>query len=148
MLPVQHPGLTRALTTLSQLQLSDSVVRLRVGLVDGTVLDGVLHSASADHVSIVLPRAQARYIAARDIRSVHRARRRPLRKLGLLALGIILATAAVVAMYEVPFLREHLPQAVGIFVLLAAAGATQVIARTGLGGWLTSWESLFDTRPG
>lgn len=145
---IQHYALTNTLAALEDLSRGDSVTRLRVGLKDGTVLDGTLESASLTHLALVLPNAQARLVPASEIRSVHSARRRPLRKLAVLGLGIILGTAGVGVLYQVPLLRPHFASVVGVFLLLGAAGAMQVVRRTVLGEWMTSWETLYDSERG
>lgn len=144
MLPVLHPGLTHALSSLGRLDQGAAPVRLRVGLWDGSVVEGTLLSASENHLSVVLPGAQARLVRVDEIRSVYRARRRRLRWLAVVAGGILAATAVIVGMSEVPLLRADMARAVGIFLLLGAALAMQVVAKTGLGAWLTAWETVFE----
>ncbi len=145
MLPVQHLGLTNALAVLAPLQQQDTEVRLRVELADGSVLDGTLLSASADHLALRLPQAQARHIPVVEIRSVHQAVRRPVRELALLTVPILGATAAIVGIAQVPLLRAHLPRAVSILVLFGVALASLVVAKTGLRDWITGWKTLFDS---
>jgi hypothetical protein len=75
---------------------------------------------------------------------MHVARRRPFREFLLVVLGMVGATAAVMGMAQVPFLRGHLPAAVGVLVIGGAALAAKLVRRTGLGDWLTRWEALAD----
>jgi hypothetical protein len=88
--------------------------------------------------------ARAQHIPAGAIRSMHVARRRPFRELLLVALGIAVATAAAVGMAQVPFLRAHLATAIGALVICGAALTVKLVRRTGLGDWLTRWETLAD----
>jgi hypothetical protein len=144
MLPVLRRSLTHALSSLGGLDQGAATVRLRVGLWDGSVVEGTLLSASEKQLSVLLPGAQARLVRVDEIRSVYRARRRPLRWLAVVAGGILTATAVIVGMSEVPLLRAHMPRAVGVFLILGAALAMQVVARTDLGAWLTAWEAMFE----
>jgi len=148
MLPVSHRGLTHALSGLGRLEQGDNTVRLRVELWNGSVVDGILLSASESHLSVVLPEAQARFVRVDEIRSVHRARRRRLRWLAVVAGAILAATTIIVGLSEVPLLRAHMPTAVGILVLLGAALAMQLVTKTGMGAWLTAWETLFEAPDG
>ncbi|MEO8636170.1 MAG: hypothetical protein ABI587_12925 [Gemmatimonadales bacterium] len=80
-----------------------------------------------------------------EIRSVHQAVRRPVRELALLTVAILGATAAVVAMAQVPLLRAHMPRAVSILIVFGAALASLVVAKTGLRDWMSGWKTLFDS---
>ena len=144
MAPVRHVSLTHALAGLQNLRRADTPVQLRVGLQDGTVLDGTLQAASPTYVTLVLANAQAHHIPAANIRSVHRAHRRPLRMLAVLGLGVVLGTAGVGLLHQIPLLRSHFTTVVGAFLLLGAASAMQLVQHTRLGQWLRSWETLFD----
>jgi hypothetical protein len=148
MLPDRHSALTRALTALDHLQKADEEVRLRVGLPDGSVVDGFLLSAAADHLSLRLPSAKAQYIPADQIHSVHLARRRSFRELAPVSVIILGTTAAIAALYRVPGLHPHLPRIVGGLVILEFALLVLLMKRTALGSWLTSWKTLFDVRTG
>ncbi len=148
MLPVRHSGLAPALIALNAAHTGDQPVRLRVGLRDGSVVDGFLDSASAEHLSLRLPSAQARYVAVDQIRSVHLAVSRPLR--GLLPVAVIVAgtTGTLIPLWQVASLRPHLPMIVAGLVLLEFAGLALLMRRTALGGWLTAWKTLFDDQAG
>jgi len=146
MLPVRRAALSHALTVVAQLEAREQAVRLRVGLQDGTVLDGDLISASTDHLSLRLPVAQARYVPADQICSVHLAHRRPFRELAVVAVGIVAATATLVASASVPLLRAHVTQGAEVVITLGIGILGVLMARTGLRNWLTSWQTLVDVR--
>jgi hypothetical protein len=148
MLPARHSALAHALTALDQLQQADEEIRLRVGLPDGSVVDGFLLSASADHLSLRLPSAKAQYIPADQIHSVHMAKRRSVRELAPVSVIILGTVAAIAALDRVPALHPHLPRMVGGLVLLEFAFLVFLMRRTALGSWLTSWKTLFDVRAG
>jgi len=148
MLPARRSALSSALGALDESRGRGAKVRLRVGLLDGTVVDGILVSASADHLSLLLPSAQARYIPADQVRSVHQATRRPLRELAPVSLIILGTTAAVIPLARSDLLRSHLPTIVGSLVLLEFAFLVFLMKRTALGSWLTAWKTLFDGRGG
>lgn len=148
MLPARRSALSNALTALDQSRGRGAEVRLRVGLLDGIVVDGFLLSASADHLSLRLPSAQARYIPADQIRSVHLATRRALRELAPVSLIILGTTGALIPLARSDLLRSHLPTVVGSLVLLEFAFLVFLMKRTALGSWLTAWKTLFDDRVG
>ena len=148
MLPARRSALSNALTSLDQPRERGGEIRLRIGLLDGTVVDGFLISASADHLSLRLTSAQARYIPADQIRSLHMATRRPLRELAPVSLIILATTGAVIPLARSELLRSHLPTVVGSLVLLEFAFLVFLMRRTALGNWLTAWKTLFDDRVG
>lgn len=144
MLPVRHTALPQALIALRDAPPTDRDVRLRVGLRDGEVVDGVLESASAEHLSLRLASAQARYVPADQIRSVHLAVERPLRGLLPVAVIVLGTTAALIPIWQVEWLRSRLPEIVAGLVLLEVAGLALLQRHTALGGWLTAWRTLYE----
>ena len=148
MLPARRSALSHALTAVAQLQERDTEVRLRIGLQDGSVVDGFLISASAEHLSLRLTSAKARYIPADQIHSVHMATRRPFRELVPVSGVILGATAALVGFARIPVLLPYLPRLAGGLAILGFAGVALLMKRTALGSWLTAWKTLFDaSRP-
>ncbi len=119
---------------------------MRVGLPDGSVIDGFLLSAASDHLSIRLPDARARYIPVDQICSVHLARRRPFRELVPVSGIIIGATTVLVGIGMLPALRPYLMRIAGVLAVLGFALVVHLVRRTALGDWLTSWKTLFDVR--
>jgi hypothetical protein len=144
MLPTRHSALTHALSDIAQLTRSDAEVRLRVGLLDGRVIDGFLVSATPEHVSLRLPSAQAQAIAVDQIRSLHLATRRPVRELLTVFALILGVTAMLVAVAQFPMLRPYLPRIAGGLAILGFALIMILKRRTALGTWLTSWRTLFE----
>lgn len=121
-------------------------MRLRVGLRDGAVVEGTLHSASSSHLSLVLDNARAQLIPASDISSLHIGVRRSGREFLLVTILILGATTVVVAAYFIEWLRPYIPRLAGVLALLGLALIAVLKRRTGLGQWLTSWQTLFDAR--
>lgn len=144
MLPAHQTGLTEALTTVAGLQHLDQQARLRVGLTDGSVVDGVLISASTGHVSLLLPTSKAQYIAAEHISSVHLATRRAGREFIIVGGIVVGVTAVIVGVAQVPLLLSHLPRIAGSLTIFAFAGVVLLKRRTALGSWLTAWKTLFE----
>jgi hypothetical protein len=144
MLPTRRSVLAQSLEDLSPLARGDQELRLRVGLLDGTVVDGALLSASAQHVSLRLDGAQARLVPAADISSLHLAVRRPLREFVLVGGLIFTVTGVLVGVVSLGWARPHLPQIAGGLAALGFALIVLLKRRTGLGHWLTSWRTLFD----
>jgi hypothetical protein len=145
--PARHAALTHALMTLARLHGGDEEIRLRVGLHDGSVLDGFLVSASPEHLALRLPTAKAQYVPADQIRSVHVAQRRPFRELAAVVVLILGATAAVVGIARIAVLLPYLPRIAGGLAILGFALIVLLKRRTSLGHWLTAWRTLFDTPP-
>lgn len=123
-------------------------MRLRVGLRDGAVVEGTLHSASPSNLSLLLDNANAQLIPASDISSLHVAVRRSGREFLLATILILGATTVVVAAYFIAWLRPHIPRLAGILALLGVGLIAVLKRRTGLGQWLTSWQTLFGARKG
>ena len=150
MLPTQRDPLSQALVALAPMRELDTGVRLRVGLADDSVADGMLLSASSDHVSLRLPGAQARHIPAEQIRFLHLARPRREREWALAGVGILLGTAGVVGLTSLPwvggYLRTHAQTAFGVVFYAGVGLSVLLLARTGLRDWLTRWEILLDMR--
>jgi len=148
MLPARRESLSRALVTLAPLRDRDTAVRVRVGLSDGTVADGLLLSSSSEHLSLRMHGGQARHIPAEIIRSVELAKPRRDREWALAGLGIIGATASLVGMVSLPgvgdYLRTHGQTAFGIVFYAGAGLLVILLAKTGLRDWLTGWETLID----
>ncbi len=146
MLPTPWSGVTRALDDLTASARTDQEVRLRVGLRDGAVIDGVLLSASSDHVSLRLNDARAQLIEAGEISSISMAVRRPGRELLLVVPLILGATAVVIASYALGVRAPYLARIAGGSAVLGFAAITVLKRRTRLGDWLTSWRAVFDAR--
>lgn len=150
MLPTARDPMSQALVGLAPLRERDAGARLRVGLEDGSVADGLLLSASADHLSLRLPGAQARHIPAEQIRSVHLAHPHRAREWAVAGAGILLATAGLAGLTALPgigtYLRGHAQTAFGMVFYAGAGLLLLLLARTGLRDWLTRWETLVDVR--
>jgi hypothetical protein len=116
-----------------------------VGLWEG-VVEGTLISASVDHLSLLLPGAEARYLRTEEILSLQLARPRRLREWLLAGSGIAAATAALVGLATVPGIRLDRDIKTGFLVLFyfGAGLLALLLAKTRLQRWLTSWETLFD----
>lgn len=148
MLPAPRPpGLTWALTSLSADGKLAAGVRLRVGLLDGSGLEGDLISASPEHLSLLLPSLEARYLRAAELRSLHLATPRRAREWALAGVAVAGTTAALVGLAAtIPweYVQNNVQRA---FVVLFYAGAgllSILLAKTRLRAWLTRWECLFD----
>jgi hypothetical protein len=146
MLPTPWSGVSRALDELAPSAHTDTEVRLRVGLRNGTVVDGILLSASSDHVSLRLSDATAQLVAAGDISSLSIATRRPVREFLLVTILILAATTVVVVAYTLGVRAPYLAQIAAGSALLGFAAIAVLKRRTRLGRWLTSWRTLFDAR--
>ena len=151
MLPIPQPSLSQALAALTPLQDRDTDVRLRVALFDGSVLDGFLLTATGGHISLRLPDAQARRIAAQDIRRLSVARPRRGREWALAAVGAAGAIAALVGLTSLPgvgtYLGTHAQTAFGLVFYGGVGLVILLLVRTRLREWLTRWETVVDAPP-
>jgi hypothetical protein len=140
--------LSQALDTLAPLTMRDTAVRLRLGLTDGSVVEGFLISASREHLSLRMVPDQARYFPAEQIRSLHVAVPRRGREWALASVGIVGATAAVIGLTSLPavgvYLRTHIQRAFGVVFYLGIGLLVILLAKTGLHDWLTRWDPLVD----
>ncbi|MEP6574433.1 MAG: hypothetical protein ABJD11_17160 [Gemmatimonadota bacterium] len=121
-------------------------MRIRIGLMDGSMMEGTLISASPDHISLMLPTVRAEYIPAESIRSVAVAEPRPVRELLPVSLVIVAATAVLVGLAQFPALTPYFPRIAGGLAIFGLVGIVQLKRRTRVGGWLTSWKALFERR--
>lgn len=117
-------------------------ILLRIALTDGEVVEGFLVSVAPDHLYIREGGQPKRCIADDTIASIQLGQPSALREFVPVAGVIVGATAGVVALYQVPWLRSHMPQIAGGLAIVGLVGLRELKRRTRLGGWLTSWREL------
>ena len=148
MLPVRRDTLSRILISFAAGCEAGEELRIRVGLADGTRVTGVVLSTSADHVSLRVPPTQARYIPLDEIRLLQVAKPHRVREWALATVGIVGATASLVALAWIPgigeYIRSHGATGFMITFYLGVGALAVLLTRTGLRQWLTRWETLID----
>lgn len=149
MLPaVPHPVLQHALTQLEAICQGKSNSTIRVGTVDGSILEGSLIGASPEHVAIaVRGNPTVHRIPAGEIQSLALAEPHQGREWALAGAGIVGATAAMAAMVSLPgvgdYLRTHALWMFRIVFLVGVGLLAFLLAKTKLRKWLLQWRILY-----
>lgn len=146
MLPARRAALDGALQTIDARGGSELEREVRVTLLDGSVVEGVLMFHAEKGLSIQDRGEELVFVASEEIRTLEIGVRRTMREFVVVS-GVILAvTALLVVEWSIPYLRAHLslPWLASQLAIFSFAGLRQLRRRTALGRWLRRWKPVFD----
>jgi len=146
MLPATPDPVPGALERIERLQGLGRPLRIRAGLADGTMVEGVLISATATDLALQLKDSHIVNFGLEEIRSLALGRPHGGRYLALGLGGLAAGTAAVVGLGTLPVVRTllefHSNLVVGTVFYAVIAAFIVLLGTTGLRGWLVRWKDL------
>jgi len=146
MLPSAPDPVAGALERIEGLQGLGRPLRIRAGLADGTVVEGVLISATATDLALQMKDSQIVNFGLEEIRALALGRPHGVRYMALGLGGLAAGTAAVAGLVTLPAVRALLEFHSNLVVGAAFYGIIAVfivlLGTTGLRGWLVRWEDL------
>src|SRR5689334_4148392 len=107
MLPSRPPRFDAALRTLEPALRSDQETRLRVTLLDGSLMEGTLVTLGEGHLSLENAAEELQYVPIDQIATLEIGVRRTFREFVVVSGMIAVVVTALVAAATVPFLRTH-----------------------------------------
>ena len=146
MLPAAPDPVPGALERIERLQGLGRPLRIRAGLADGTVVEGMLISATATDLALQQKDSHIVNYGLEEIRSLALGRPHGGRYLALGLGGLAAGTAAVVGLGALPVVRDllefHSDVVIGAVFYAVIAAFILLLGTTGLRGWLVHWEDL------
>jgi hypothetical protein len=148
MLPARLEVVSDALVRIDALRELDRDVLLQVGLLDGTVHEGSLVSATSQDLAIRMKGSRIVNFGAEEIRSLALGKRRRGREWALAGVGIAGAVATFGGLVSLPlvgdYLRVHSEWAFQIVIYVGLGTLIVLLSTTRLRQWLTKWEVIVE----
>lgn len=146
MLPARQAALSRALEKIDAPGRGDAEREVRVTLLTGEVVEGLLMFHAEKGLSIQDRREELVFVESDEIQTLEVGVRRTMREFVVVSGMILGVTALLVLEWNIPFLRAHLslPWVATQLAIFSWAGLGLLKRRTALGRWLRSWKATYD----